>query len=138
MSSRIAVKPPAGWTDKLTYSAAVRAGNLLIVSGMTAGGPDGKVVAEGDLAGQARYIYLEKLLPVLQAAGLGFEHVVETVDYVTTFEGYDKTAQVRREVFGQPPYPAATGVQVAGLIRRGALIEIRVVAMFPDGAGERA
>ena len=54
--------------------------------------------------------------------------VIETVDYVTTFEGYEKTAGVRREVFGDGPYPAATGVKVAGLIREGALIEIRAVA----------
>ncbi len=135
MSSRTAVSPPGGWTDKLTYSAAVRAGSLLFISGLTASGPDGKVASEGDMAGQARYIYIEKMLPLLQAAGLGFGDVVETVDYVTTFEGYEKTAQVRREVFGRPPFPAATGVQVAGLIRRAALIEIRAVALFPGGGG---
>ncbi|HWA38214.1 MAG TPA: RidA family protein [Burkholderiales bacterium] len=133
-SSRTAVSPASGWTDKLTYSAAVRAGRLLILSGMTASGPDGRVACDGDLAGQARYIYLEKMLPVLRAAGLDFGDVVETVDYVTTFEGYERTAQVRREIFGGAPFPAATGVQVAGLIRRGALIEIRAVALLKDGA----
>lgn len=132
MSSRTAVSPPSGWTGKLTYSAAVRAGNLLFLSGMTAGTPEGGVACEGDMAGQARYIYMEKMLPLLRAAGLDFGDVVETVDYVTTFEGYEKTAQVRREVFGAPPFPAATGVQVAGLIRRGALIEIRAIAMLKD------
>ncbi len=131
MTTRIAVTPPAGWTDRLTYSAAVRAGKLLFVSGMTAGGADGKVVGVGDMAAQARYIYLEKLLPVLGAAGAEFQHVVETVDYVTTFEGYAKTAAVRREVFGGAPFPAATGVMVAGLIRKDALIEIRVTALLP-------
>ena len=85
------------------------------------------------MAGQARYIYMEKMLPLLRAAGLDFGDVVETVDYVTTFDGYEKTAQVRREVFGGAPFPAATGVQVAGLIRRGALIEIRAIARFPGG-----
>jgi aminoacrylate peracid reductase len=129
MSSRRAVSPPAGWTDKLTYAAAVRAGSLLFVSGMTASGPNGRVACPGDMAGQARYIYLEKMLPVLRAAGLDFGDVVETVDYVTTFEGYAGTAAVRREIFGAAPFPAATGVQVAGLIRPGALIEIRAIAL---------
>jgi aminoacrylate peracid reductase len=132
--SRTAVSPASGWTDKLTYSAGVRAGGLLFLSGMTASGPDGRIACEGDMAGQARYIYLEKMLPVLRAAGLGFGDVVETVDYVTTFEGYEKTAKVRREIFGGAPFPAATGVQVAGLIRRGALIEIRAVAFQKGGA----
>lgn len=130
MRSYEAVTPPGGWTDKLTYSAAVRAGNLLFVSGMTAAGPDGQVVGVGDIAAQARYIYFEKLLPVLQAAGAGFGNLVETVDYVTTFEGYEKTGRVRREVFGGAPYPAATGVLVAGLIRKDALIEIRATAVL--------
>lgn len=127
----VPVIPPGGWTDRITYSPAVRAGNLLFVSGMTAGGPDGKLVGAGDIAAQARYIYAEKLLPLLRAAGAGFGQVVETVDYVTTFENYAATAAVRREVFGGPPYPAATGVLVAGLIRAGALIEIRAVAVLP-------
>jgi enamine deaminase RidA (YjgF/YER057c/UK114 family) len=127
----LAVLPPGGWTDRLTYSPAVRAGKLLFVSGMTAGDPEGRIVGVGDIAAQARYIYLEKLLPLLRAAGAGFEHVVETIDYVTTFEGYAGTAAVRREIFKGPPYPAATGVQVAGLIRAGALIEIRATAVLP-------
>ena len=127
------VDPPSGWSDSLTFSAAVRVGNQLFVSGMTALGPDGRIVAPGDIAAQARYIYLEKILPVLQAAGGGFEHVVETVEYVTTFEGYKETAAVRREVFGGPPFPAATGVMVSGLVRQNALIEIRATAVLPGG-----
>jgi aminoacrylate peracid reductase len=133
MSSRAAVSPASGWTDKLTYSAAVKAGGLLFLSGMTASGPDGSVACAGDMAGQARYIYLEKMLPVLRAAGLDFGDVVETVDYVTTFDGYEQTAKVRREIFGGAPFPAATGVQVAGLVRREALIEIRAIALLKAG-----
>jgi enamine deaminase RidA (YjgF/YER057c/UK114 family) len=125
-----AIAPPGGWTDKLTYSAAVRAGNLLFVSGLTAAGRDGRIVGGGDIAAQARYIYLDRLLPLLRAAGADLSHVVETVDYVTTFEGYEQTAEVRREVFGAPPFPAATGVKVAGLVREGALIEIRATAVL--------
>jgi TctA family transporter len=48
----------------------------------------------------------------------------------TTLDGYAKTASVRRKVFGDGPYPAATGVQVAGLIRPGALIEIKATALI--------
>jgi enamine deaminase RidA (YjgF/YER057c/UK114 family) len=58
--------------------------------------------------------------------------VIETTDYVTTFEGYERTAAVRREVFGDGPFPAATGVRVAGLVRPGALIEIRALAWLGD------
>ena len=64
---------------------------------------------------------------LLAAAGGGFEHVVATTEYVTTTDDYRRTADVRREVF-RPPYPAATGVVVAGLLREGVLIEISAVA----------
>jgi enamine deaminase RidA (YjgF/YER057c/UK114 family) len=45
-------------------------------------------------------------------------------------DNYRKTADVRREFF-RPPYPAATGVQVKGLLREGALIEIKALAVLP-------
>lgn len=110
-----------------TFSPAVRAGDFLFVSGMTATDEQRRIVCVGDIAGQARHIY-RKIGRILEAAGVGFGAVVETIDYVTTFEGYEKTAAVRREVFGDGPFPAATGVKVAGLVRPDALIEIRVVA----------
>ncbi len=128
--SYTAVVPAGGWSDRYTFSPAVRAGNLLFISGMTASDPKGGLVGEGDIARQTEYIY-EKMAAVLAAAGADFSHVVETTDYFTDLKDYDKTAAVRRKVFGGPPYPAATGVRVAGLIRPGALIEIKAVAVLP-------
>ena len=89
-----------------------------------------ELVAPGDIVGQTRYI-LEKFGKLLSAAGGDFSHVVETTDYITTRENYGGTAAVRREFF-RPPYPVATGVIVAGLLREGALIEISAVAILPD------
>ena len=124
-----AVVPASGWNDKFTFSPAVRAGNLLFISGMTASDPKGRLVGENDIVRQTEYIF-EKMGAVLAAAGIDFSRVVETVDYFTDLRDYEKTAAVRRKVFGGPPYPAATGVRVAGLIRPGALIEIKAVAVL--------
>lgn len=127
------------WLDRYTFSPAVRAGNLLFISGMTASDETGAIVGRGDIAAQTRHIY-GKMRDLLAAVGAGFEHIVETTEYITTTEGYAETAAVRREVFG-PPYPAATGVVVAGLLRAGALIEISAVAVLPGGpprAGARS
>jgi enamine deaminase RidA (YjgF/YER057c/UK114 family) len=115
-----------------TFSAAVRAGPFLYISGMTAAGPDRRIVGD-DIAAQAQYIY-QKMGRVLAEAGASFADVIETVDYVTTFEGYEATAAVRREVFGGGPYPAATGVKVSELVRPGALIEIKAVAWLGEKA----
>ena len=58
---------------------------------------------------------------------------MQTTEYVTSTENYKGTAQVRREVF-KGPYPTATGVIVAGLLRPEALIEISAVAVIPEAA----
>jgi enamine deaminase RidA (YjgF/YER057c/UK114 family) len=110
----------------------VRAGNLLFISGTTAGDEHGQIVGPGDIVAQTRYIF-EKFGRLLRAAGGGFEHIVETTDYVTTTENYARTAGVRREFFGEC-FPTATGVIVAGLLREGALIEISAVAVLPGPA----
>ena len=124
-----AVIPPSGWSDKFTFSPAVRAGNLLYISGMTAADEKGQLVGPGNIVRQTEYIF-DKIGRILAAAGADFSNVVETTDYYLTLEGYAQTASVRKKVFGGPPYPAATGVQVAGLIRPGALIEIKAVAVL--------
>jgi enamine deaminase RidA (YjgF/YER057c/UK114 family) len=128
------VTPASGWNPRYTFSAAVRTGDLLFISGMTAADEQGRIVGEGDIVRQTEYIF-EKMGRVLVAAGLDFGHVVETTEYFTTLDGYARTSEVRRRVFGAGPYPAATGVRVAGLIRPGALIEIKAVACYPPAAG---
>ena len=118
------------WPDRYTFSPALKVGNLLFLAGTTAVDDAGALVAPGDIVGQTRFI-LQKFGKLLAAAGADFGHVVETTEYITTTENYRGTAAVRREFF-RPPYPAATGVIVAGLLREGALIEISAVAVLPD------
>jgi enamine deaminase RidA (YjgF/YER057c/UK114 family) len=118
------------WPERYTFSPALRAGNLLFIAGTTATDETGAIVSPGDIVGQTRYIY-QRFGQLLAAAGGGFEHVVETTEFITTTENYRGTADVRREFF-RPPYPTATGVIVAGLLRKGALIEISAVAVLPE------
>jgi len=117
------------WPERFTFSPAVRAGNLLFISGTTATDESGKIVAPGDIVAQTRYIY-QKFGKLLAAVGAGFEHIVQTTEYITTTENYRKTAEVRREIF-KGPFPTATGVIVKGLLREGALIEISAMAALP-------
>jgi len=120
-----------GWPryDRYTFPPAVRRGNLLFISGLTAVDDDGNLVGAGDIVAQTRYIY-QRMGQILAAAGAGFADVVKTTDYITTTANYRATAEVRREVFGSR-FPAATGVIVAGLLRPGALIEIDAIAVVP-------
>ena len=123
------ITPAAGWNPRYTFSAAVRAGDFVFISGMTAADEAGAIVGDGDIVRQTEYIF-EKMGHVLAAAGASFANVVDTTEYFLTLDGYAKTAGVRRKVFGEAPWPAATGVLVAGLIRPGALIEIKATALL--------
>jgi enamine deaminase RidA (YjgF/YER057c/UK114 family) len=120
---------PARWSDKMTFSPAVRTGNLMFISGTTAVDESLQMVGKGDIVAQTRFIF-EKFDVLLKAAGASFANIVETTDYFLTLEDYRRTADVRREFFKGPPYPAATGVLVAGLIRPDALIEIKATAVL--------
>jgi enamine deaminase RidA (YjgF/YER057c/UK114 family) len=125
------------WPDKMTFSPAVRAGNLLFISGTTAVDENLDIVGKGDIVAQTRYIFT-KFDALLRAAGAGFDNIVETTEYFLTLDDYRRTAEVRREFFKGPPYPAATGVLVAGLIRKDALIEIKATAVLDIGPGTSA
>ena len=119
------------WPERYTFSPAVRAGNLLFIAGTTATDEHMELVGRGDIVAQARQIY-RKFDALLAAAGGSLRDIVSTTEFITTTDNYRKTAEVRREVFGGPPYPTATGVIVAGLLREGALIEISAIAVLPE------
>ncbi len=121
------IVPNVAWPKSFTFSPAVRVGNLVFISGTTATDDKGHIVGHGDIVAQTRFIF-EKFGRVLQAVGATLENIVETTDYVLSLEDYDKTAAVRRELLKGPPWPAATGVVVSGLVRPDALIEIKAVA----------
>ena len=119
------------WSAKYTFSPAVRAGDLLFISGTTATDEKNQIVGPGDIVAQTRQIF-RKFEGYLAAVGATFDHIVETTEYITTTQGYKGTAEVRREFF-KNGFPAATGVIVAGLLRPEALIEISAVAVIPEG-----
>ena len=120
---------PAHWSDKLTFSPAVRVGDLVFISGTTAVDDDLAIVGRGDIVAQTRFIF-EKFDRILREAGASFDNIVETTEYFLSLTAYRRTAEIRREFFKGPPYPAATGVLVAGLIRKDALIEIKATAVL--------
>lgn len=117
----------SNWPKSFTFSPAVRVGDLIFLSGTTATDDKGLIVGKGDIVVQARQIF-RKFEAILTMAGGSLKNIVETTDYVLSLEEYQKTAEVRREIFSGPPWPAATGVVVSGLVRKDALIEIKGIA----------
>ena len=118
--------------SSLTFSPAVEAGGLLFVSGTTAFNMStGETVAEGDIGGQAEFVYGE-IAAICEMAGTSIDNLVKTVEYVTPggIDGYRAVGDVRQRVLGRP-FPASTGVVVSGLLSRRWLIEIEAVVSMP-------
>jgi enamine deaminase RidA (YjgF/YER057c/UK114 family) len=126
-----AIVPNPSWPKSFTFSPAVRAGNLVFLSGTTATDDKGRIVGVGDIAAQTRHIF-SKFAALLESLGGSLANIVETTDYVLSLDGYEKTADVRHELFKGPPWPAATGVVVSGLVRKDALIEIKAIAVLGE------
>ena len=121
--------PNPNWPKAFTFSPGVRVGNMIFLSGTTATDDKGRMVGTGDIVAQTRQIF-RKFAAVLEIAGGSRANIVETTDYVLSLEDYQKTAEVRREMLKGPPWPAATGVVVSGLVRPDALIEIKGTAVL--------
>jgi enamine deaminase RidA (YjgF/YER057c/UK114 family) len=124
------IDPGWSYSTRYTFSPAVRKGNLLFISGLTATDDQGNIVGKGDIVAQTRQIF-EKIKQLLEAAGGSFDDIVKTVDYIVTTERYRETADVRRAYF-RNGFPAATGIVVKGLLRPEALIEIDAIAVLDD------
>jgi 2-iminobutanoate/2-iminopropanoate deaminase len=109
------------------YSSALRAGNLLFVSGQVAFDPATGEMIAGDIAAQARRV-LDNVGALLAAAGVSFADVVRTTVFLADMNDFAAVNDVYREFFSAP-YPARSTVQVARL-PRDARIEIDAIAMF--------
>ena len=111
------------------YTDAVRAGNLLFVSGCVPVDSHGRLVGGDAAVAQARQVF-RNVGEVLAAAGAGFGDVVKVTVFLTDIADRARIDPVRQEVFGRAR-PASTLVEVAALAVEGAKIEVEVVALIP-------
>ncbi len=125
--TRRAIVPPAlkEAAARARMSPAILSGNHLFLTGVTGGDAQGVMPAEPEA--QMRNAF-GKIGMVLREAGLTFEAIVEMTTYhVGLRDHFALFDAVRLDIFREP-YPAWTAVEVAGLRREGALVEIRVIA----------
>jgi 2-iminobutanoate/2-iminopropanoate deaminase len=107
------------------YAQAVRAGQLLFLSGQIPLDPATGQLVGGDIVAQTERV-MKNLGAVLEAAGCTFANVVRTTIYLVDLADFARV----NEAYGrylEPPYPARATVQVAAL-PRGAHVEIDAVA----------
>ena len=107
------------------YSQAIRAGNLLFVSGQIPLDPQTGQLVAGDVRVQTRRV-LTNLAAIVDAAGSSLDRAVKTTVYLLDLSEFSAMNEVYAEFFGDAP-PARATVQVARL-PRDAAVEIDLIA----------
>jgi len=114
------------------YSAAIRSGDMLFVSGQVGSRADG--TPEPDFAAQVQLAF-DNLAATLAAAGCTFDDLLDVTTFHTDPENQFPTImQVKQSIFPQPPYPNWTAVGVTWLA--GFDFEIKVIARIPTSTSE--
>ena len=122
------VSTGSAWEDLVGYSRPVRVGDSVHVAGTTAV-RDGQVVGVGDAYTQAK-VALQIVTAALADLGAAPADVVRTRMFVTDISRWEEVGRAHGEVF-RDVRPAASMIEVAGLIDPDLLVEIEVDAIVP-------
>jgi enamine deaminase RidA (YjgF/YER057c/UK114 family) len=121
-SQRQHISTGSPFEPKVGISRAVRAGNIIAVTGTAPLSADGKTVAKADAAAQARRC-LEIIQSSIEGLGGKLSDVTRTRILLTRIEDWDRVATVHGEFFGSIR-PANTIIQVVRFIDPDWLVEI--------------
>jgi 2-iminobutanoate/2-iminopropanoate deaminase len=122
-----AISSPQGPNPGGAYSPALRAGDLLFISGQIPIDPATGQLVQGDAGVQARRA-MDNLGALLTAAGLTFADVVRTTVFLADMNDFAAVNEVYASYFSDPR-PARVTVQAARL-PRDARLEIDAIASF--------
>jgi len=124
---RQAVSAPNAAKPIGPYTPAIRAGNLLFLSGQVGFDPSTGALVDGDISAQTDQV-MRNITALLTAAGTDFAHVVRTTVFLADMSEFAKMNEVYARYVVDPP-PARSTVQVARL-PRDARVEIDVIAVI--------
>ena len=130
MTKRINISSGAKWEDIVGYSRAVRVGNMVEVAGTTAVDERGEIVGVNNPYEQTKYI-LTKIEKALIEAGASMKDAVRTRMFVTDISKWEEIGKAHGEFF-KDIKPAASMIEVKGLINLELLIEIEITAVLSE------
>jgi len=107
------------------YSQAVRAGNMIYLSGQIAIDPESEEIAEGSITDETNQI-MKNIAAILDAEGLDFGAVLKTSIFLTDMSFFSEVNSEYAKWF-KADFPARETVQVSGL-PKGVRVEISMIA----------
>lgn len=110
------------------YSQAVRAGNMIFLSGQIPLNPSNGQLVEGTIQQQTERV-LENIKAVVESVGLTLESVVKTTVFLKSLTDFPQMNEVYARYFPANP-PARSTVEVARLPRD---VQVEIDAIVLDG-----
>jgi 2-iminobutanoate/2-iminopropanoate deaminase len=109
------------------YSQAIKADDLVFVSGQLSVEPGQSELSAGTIQEQTEQVFAN-LRAILEAAGSGLDRLVKTTVFLQSLDDFQGMNEVYAKHVGHRP-PARSTVEVARL-PSGALVEIEAIALL--------
>ena len=119
-------KTRAGYT--LAKKIDIGSAFLIFVSGCQAPKNENHAVITNDVGEQTKLIF-EDIKRILNKAGASIDNVVKSVIYLTDMKDFDIVSPIRNEYY-KNANPVSTMVEISGMTRTGAKVEIEVTAII--------
>ncbi|MGH2381800.1 MAG: RidA family protein [Candidatus Limnocylindria bacterium] len=120
-----------GSGNPVSYSAAVRSGDLIVTAGQTAVGPGAEPMAFRQQAELA----LRRVIAAVEAAGGNVETIVKVTGYLADLDDWPAYDEVYRSIISVDPKPARTTVEVVRF-PPPILVEVDAIAVACKQSGE--
>ena len=111
------------------YSQAVKAGNLMFVSGQIPLNPKTGDLVSDSIEEQAKQV-LKNVQGICEAAGYSLDDIVKISIFLTDLSNFGIVNDVMKEYFSEP-YPARATVEVSAL-PLGVNVEIEAIVLIND------
>jgi reactive intermediate/imine deaminase len=119
------LQSPGNEEMNLPFSAAVRVGNLMFLSGQLGLVPGTRELAEGGIQPETRQT-MENIAQTLEDFGSSIDNVVKCTVFLADMDEWGAMNEVYRTFFDNPPARSALGASGLAL---GARVEIECIAV---------
>ena len=137
MRKEVVTPPELAEPSGFNHGLVVDGGRTLYLAGQDATGPDGEIVAPGDLVGQFEQV-MENLATVVEGAGGSSDDIVKLNLFVADREAYRAHLAEVGGIFAEyvDEYPAMALFEVSGFFKEDALVEMEGFAVLDEESGD--